>query len=88
MPLVVDQIDQHRTFASSRFHFTVGMDRSALGALLRLADGTRDREALRRDLPAFAEANDMTAGLDAHLANLDGTLEAAALFGLLADPAG
>jgi len=86
MPLVMEQIDQRQTFASSRFHFAAGLDRSARTAVLRLADGTRDRAALRRDLPAFAAANGMTEGLDYNLAQLDDVLDEAALSGLLADP--
>ncbi|MDQ8045128.1 MAG: methyltransferase regulatory domain-containing protein [Patulibacter sp.] len=86
MPLVIEQIDQRQIFGSSRFHVPVGLDRSARTAILRLADGTRDRDALRRDLPAFAEANGMAEGLDGYLAQLDAVLDELALFGLFADP--
>ncbi len=86
MPLVMEQIDLRQTFTSSRFHTPVSVDRSARLAVLRLADGTRDRDAIRRDLPAFAEANALADGLDDELANIDRTLDEAALAGLLADP--
>lgn len=85
MPLVMDQIDRRQTFASSRFHVGVGLDHSARTAIIRLADGTRDRAALRRDLPAFAEANGMAVGLEENLRQLDLVLDDAALSGLLAD---
>ncbi len=88
MPVVLDQIDQQRDFAFSRFHFAVGMDRSARTAIIRLADGSRDRDAIREALPSFAEANQMTVGLGDALATIDRTLDDAARFGLLADPAG
>ena len=87
MPLVMEQIDQRQGFGSSRFHFAAGLDRSARTAILRLADGTRDRAALRRDVPEFAAANGMTEALDLNLAQLDDVLAEAALAGLLADPA-
>ena len=88
LPLVMEQIDQRQIFGSSRFHYAVGVDRSARTAILRLADGTRDRAALRRDVPAFAEEHGLTDGLQEHLADLDAVLEELALSGLLADPAG
>jgi SAM-dependent methyltransferase len=61
MPLVIEQIDHHQPYGSSRFHFAAGLDRSARTAILRLADGTRDRAALRRDLPACGAATWMSA---------------------------
>ncbi len=87
-PLVQVQIGDGKAVVLTRFHLPLTYQSTIHRVLISLLDGTRDRDAIRRDLPAAAAAAGATHGLDEVLENLDTVLEAAAIDGLLMPPIG
>jgi hypothetical protein len=84
-PFALDQLRQGAQTVNTRFHSSIRVDFTAYRGILMLADGTRDRDAIARDLPAVAAEAGLS-HLDEFVAALDAVLDHAAQDGMFVDP--